>query len=93
MTVGIQRTNYTMAMGMQRMRIRPMAVGTQRSGDNLDTEATHSRQRKMTKTQQMGIKPMATGAQRMDSGPKAEANHYMREAWRKDNSLKNTNFD
>ena len=42
MAVGTWRTNYPMAMGMQRTGIRPMAVGARCSGDNLGTEATHS---------------------------------------------------
>ena len=81
--------DYPMAMGIQRTGIRPMAVGIQCSGDNLDTEATCSCQWKMTKTQSTGIRPMVVGAQRTDSGPKAEAKHYMREAWRKGKILKN----
>ena len=35
--------------GMQQTRIRPMAVGTWCSGDNLDTEATHLCQQKTKK--------------------------------------------
>ena len=66
-----------------------MAVGTRYLGDNLDTEATRSCQRKTTKRQQTGIRPMVIGAQQTNSGLKAEANHYIREPWRKGKSLKN----
>ena len=80
MVVGTWRMDYLIAMRIKQTGIRPIVVGTQCSGDNLDTEATRSCQWKMTKMQQTGIRPMATGAQRTDSDPKAEANHYMREA-------------
>ena len=50
MAAGTWQMNFSMAIGMQWMRIRPMAVGAQRSSGNLDTEATHSYHWKMTKT-------------------------------------------
>ena len=80
--------DFSMAMRMQRMGIRPMAIGARRSGNNLGTEAIHLYRRKMTKMQQTGIRLMAIGAQRMDSGPRAKANCYIREARRKGKSLK-----
>ena len=89
MTVGTWRMKYPMTIGIQRTRIRPMAMGARRSSDSLDTEATYSYQWKTSKMQRTGIKSMAAGAQRMGSDPKAEANHYMREAWRNGKSLKN----
>ena len=49
MAIGTWQTNYPMSIGMQRMRIRLTAVGTWRSGDNLDTEATYSCQQKRKK--------------------------------------------
>ena len=81
MVMGTWRMGYPMAMGMQRMRIRPMVVGTRCSGDNMDTKATYSYQWKMTKTQRTRIRLMVAGAQGMDSGLKAKVNPYIREAW------------
>ena len=89
MAVETWLTDYPMAMGIQQMRIRLMAVGTRCSGDDLDTEATCSYQQKTTKMQRMGIRSMVTSAQWTDSDSKAKANHYIREAWRKGKSLKN----
>ena len=49
MAIGMWRTDYPMAIGIKQTRIRLMAIGTQRSGDNLDTEATRSCQQKNDK--------------------------------------------
>ena len=72
--------DYPMAMGIQLMGIRSMAIGTRCSGDNLDTKATRSYQWKITKSQRMRIRLMATGTQWTDSDMKAEASHYMKKA-------------
>ena len=63
MVVGTWRMDFLMAMGMQWTGIRAMVVGAWRSGDNLGTEARHSYQWKMTKTQRTRIRPMTEGAQ------------------------------
>ena len=73
MAVGTLWMNYSMAVVIQRMGIRLMAVGIQCLSDNSDTETTHSYQQKMTKTLQMGIKPMVAGIQQMNFDSRAEA--------------------
>ena len=80
MAVRIWQMDFLMTMGMQQMRIRPMAIGARCSGDNLGTEAIHSCQWKTKKMQRTGIRPMAIGTQQTDSSLRAEANHYIRGA-------------
>ena len=67
MVVGTWRTSYQMAIGIQQTGIKPTAIGTRCSSDSLDTEATRSCQRKMTKMQRTRIRPMAIGTQRTNS--------------------------
>ena len=61
MAVGTWRRDFLMAMKIQQMGIRLMAVGAQLLGDNLGTEVMHSYLRKATKMQRTGIKLMAIG--------------------------------
>ena len=72
--------NFSMAVGMQQMGNRPMAVGTKYLGDDLDTAAINPSQWKMTKRQQTRIRPIAVGIQYADSGPRVETNPYLRRA-------------
>ena len=73
--VGTWRTNYTMAIGIQRMGIRPMAVGIQCLSDNSEIKTTHLYYWKMTKKQWSGIKPIAADTQRANFNLRAEANY------------------
>ena len=76
--VGTRRMDIPMSMGVQQTGDRPMAACTRYSGDDLDTEAIHPSQRKMTKRQQTGIRSMVAGTQNADFDLRAETNSYLK---------------
>ena len=55
MVVGTWRMVILMAMGMQQMRIRQMAVGTRRSGDDLGTRPYIHTNEKLPKHNRQGL--------------------------------------
>ena len=67
-----------MAVGVQQMGDKLVAVCTQYSGDNLNIEVTHPSQRKMIKRQRTVNRLMVVGTRRADFGPKAETNIYLK---------------
>ena len=75
---GTRRTDIPMVVGVQKMGDRPVAACTRYSGDDLDIEAIHPSQQKMTKRQQTGNKPVAAGSRHMDFDPRVETDLYLK---------------
>ena len=65
-----------MVVGVQLTGHRPVAACTWHSSDNLDIEAIHPSQQKMTKRQRTGSRLMAAGTWHGDLAPRASAKNY-----------------
>ena len=73
-----RQIDISIAVGVQQTWDRPVAACTRYSGDNLDIEAIHPSQQKITKRQQTGNKPVAAGSRHMDFDPRVETDLYLK---------------